>query len=300
MLRLFSMIGMLLVLGLLIAKASDPRMWAWLAGDEPAASAPRKSNVPEPAVLAASETVTPGPTDEDFVDRAEAVKEFMALADGGLAPEKVEMPAYWRLFGWVRHQSTAELRKRASKEVVFNQFIRDPDEQRGKLFQIELNVRQVLAYDAPPNNAGVKKVYEIRGWSEESKAWLYLALVAELPPGMPVGTDVYERATFVGYFYKLQGYHEAGASPRDKPLPAPLLIGRISWRPSELQAMRSEPQDWTVAWWIGGVAVVFGILRMGLWLYGRYKPAPRDLSYDAPDAPHKRAEVQRWLARDDE
>jgi hypothetical protein len=164
-----------------------------------------------------------------------------------------------------------------------------------------LNVRQVLAYDAPPNKVGVTKVYEIRGWSAESKAWLYFALAAELPPDMPVGADVYERATFVGYFYKLQGYHEAGASPRDKPLPAPLLIGRIVWHPSELRQMRSQPTDWTWAWWIGGVAIVFGLLRLALWLYGRQQRSrPADAADGAAENPHKRAELKQWLAEREE
>ena len=38
---------------------------------------------------------------------------------------------------------------------------------------------------------------------------------------------MHERVTFTGYFFKVQGYHEAGAGPRDKPLRAPLFIGRV-------------------------------------------------------------------------
>jgi len=66
------------------------------------------------------------------------------------------------------------------------------------------------------------------GWTTESKAWLYVVLTAHLPPGMPVGADVNERVTFAGYFLKVQGYHAAGAGPRDKPLGGP-RCSSVAW-----------------------------------------------------------------------
>jgi hypothetical protein len=139
-------------------------------------------------------------------------------------------------------------------------------------------------------------VYEVWGWTTESKAWLFVVLVPELPPGMPVGTDVYERVSFAGYFYKLQGYQEAGAGPRDKPLPAPLLIGRLTWKPSDLRVARSQPQDWTWAWWVGGIALVFGILRAGLWLSSRRRRTRevRELAETASTGDPQ--VVRNWLA----
>src|SRR4029453_7884791 len=98
---------------------------------------------------------------------------------------------------------------RAERNVAFNQFVQSPDEARGKLYQFDLNVRQVIAYEAPINSAGVEKVYEIRGWRDESKSWLYVVLTAHLPDGFPVGLNIYERAHFAGYFFKVQGYHAA-------------------------------------------------------------------------------------------
>jgi hypothetical protein len=232
----------------------------------------------------------------------------MALTDGGLEQRVEEMPAYWRQFGWVQHQSTDQLRKRASRKVVFNQFIRNPEEQRGKLFQFDLNVRQVHEYPATTNKVGVKTVYEIRGFTTESKAWLFFLLTPELPEGMPVGTDVVEQVTFTGYFYKLQGYFEAGAGPRDKPLQAPLFIGRISWKPSALAAVQAESDwDWLARqmgqrgawiWWVAALAVLFGIVRMGLWMYGRVVPERRAIASAQSDfeATRKVADVRNWLA----
>jgi hypothetical protein len=327
-LRLMSMVTMLVVLGLIIAKAADPATWGWLADDDRAAEARKVDEAAAKAagkapvkpvtaqkVAAQQERVTPGPTDEDIEEQDGAAEEFLALTDGGIELNREEMPAYWRLFGWAEHQTSAQMRKRAaeqlqkraSQEIVLNQFIRDPDDHRGQLFSLDLNVRRVLAYDAPPNKAGVKKVYEIWGWTTESKAWLYCVLTAQLPEGMPTGSDVHERVTFAGYFFKVQGYHAAGAGPNDRPLMAPLFIGRVNWKPSELRAAQAQSDwDWLARtfgngprwpWIFAGLVVVFVILRLSLWLYGRSRraaPDPFD-QWDSPTAA-KGAGVRKWLA----
>jgi hypothetical protein len=315
-LRLMSMITMLVVLGLIIAKAADPGTWAWLVKDDQgmakriAAEAPR-DDVPPPAKPVATklplEAITFGPTDQDIEEQDGAAEEFMALTDGGLEQRVEEMPAYWRLFGWVQHQSTDQLRKRASQKAVFNQFIRNPEEQRGKLFQFDLNVRQVHEYPATTNKVGVKTVYEIRGFTTESKAWLFFLLTPELPKGFPVGTDVVEQVTFTGYFYKLQGYIEAGAGPRDKPLQAPLLIGRISWKPSALAAVQADSDwDWLARQagqpgsWVWRVAFgigLVGIIALGIWWYGLFVPRRAvEAAQSDFETTRKSADVRNWLS----
>jgi len=306
---------MLVILGLIIARAADPATWAWLASDDqglvkrPASTAPAAKQVAAKngPSQAKAEMVTQGPTDAEIEERDGAAEEYMALTDGGIELGKEEMPAYWRLFGWTQHQSTPQLQKRAQREFAFNQFIRDSDQQRGKLFLVELNVRRVLAYDAPENKAGVKKVYEIWGWTTESQAWLYCVLTPELPPGMPTGTDVHERATFAGYFLKVQGYHAAGAGPRDKPLQAPLLIGRIGWSPSALSSAQAESDwDWLArqmsqpgSWlWRAIYAIgLFGIIVLGFWLYGLWMPRRAIEAAQADfDSTRKVADVRNWLS----
>ena len=315
---------MLIVLGLIIGKASDPATWAWLADDQAAVkqtdnkqsdkatpeSAPGADRPPATPVIAPSwsETVTDGPTDEDIEERDGAGEEFMALTDGALEQSPEEMPAYWRLFSWVQHQSSEQLRKRAADKVVFNQFIRDPDDHRGKLFQLKLNVRQVHEYPAAKNKAGLSNVYEIRGFTNESQAWLYFVLVPELPPGMPTGTSVSEEVTFTGYFYKLQGYYEAGAGPRDGPLRAPLLIGRISWQPSAQDAARAQSDfGWLMrqarqpgSWVVRGIfaAGVLLIIALGYGLYGFLLQPRRAVNAAVTDieSARKATDVRNWLS----
>ncbi len=309
---------MLVVLGLIIAKASDPATWAWLVNDKGAAKQATDGAAAKPAGDGAlpaattvtsgawTETVLAGPTDQEIEEMDGAAEEFMALSDGALELGPEEMPAYWRLFRWTMHQSKDQLQRRASRDVVLNQFIRDPNDERGKLFQLELNVRRVLVYDKPNDKAGVKKVYEIWGFTTESQAWLYCVLTPELPPGMPVGPRVNEEATFTGYFLKLQGYYAAGAGPRDRALQAPLLVGRIAWKPAPQAATAQSDFDWLIrqfrqpgSWVLRGIflGVVFGIIALGFWLYGFLQPR-RAVQAAVTDfeSTRKAAEARNWLA----
>ena len=304
--RMVSLIVTLVVLGLLIFKARDPSTWAWLTNEKEVAEVkPVVQRVAAEKVGDKSADKQPegeprGPTDLDVDEQAAAQEQFQAISDGAAGMAREEMPAYWRLFKWAESQSLAELQKRADAElqkranhnIVLNQFVQTPDDQRGKLFSLDLNVRRVLVYDAPANSAGIKQVYEVWGWTTESKAWLYVVLTAHLPEGMPIGPNVYERATFAGYFFKVQGYQAAGAGPKDKPLAAPLFIGRLSWKPSAAAA--PPPSDLTWLWWLGGVAVLFGAARLGLWVLSNRRPSQRPVPKGA--ASSKAADVRGWLA----
>jgi hypothetical protein len=282
------MIVMLAVLGMLTSRAADPRTWKWLVTEPKTES--RAGDVAE----SEPETISPGPTDLHLEERAAAAEQFQAISDRTIELSREEMPAYWRLFSWASHQSLDELQRRASQALVFNQFVQTPDEQRGKLFRLDLNVRRVLSYDAPPNSAGIAKVYEVWGWTTESKAWLYVVLTAQLPPRMPVGPDVNERATFAGYFFKVQGYHAAGAGPRDQLIPAPLFIGRLDWKPAPASAQAHDDLWWLFV--LGGIAASYGITRLALWYFSSNRHSMRPTSAHSDGSP-KNNSLLDWLAK---
>jgi hypothetical protein len=300
-----SLVVTLFVLGMLIVKARDPNTWVWFTGqpkqevpDDLRPVAAVKAGDHGPAPSGEQEQAAPsGPTDLDPEEQSAAHYQFQAVSDGTLGMGEEEMPAYWRLFKWTKSQSFAEMNRRAAeqlgrqpnREVVFDQFVRQSDEQRGKLFHLDLNVNQIFSYPAPRNSAGIKTVYEIRGYTEQSGVWLYFVLTPELPPGMPTGIHVHERAAFAGYFMKVQGYHPAVAGPKDKPLSAPLFIGRLAWKPAAQPVQTTADLTWL--WWLGGVAVLFGAARLGLWVYGRSRP-----ERPAVVSRGKAAELRGWLA----
>ncbi len=256
--RLMTMVVMLGVLLLLIIRSRDPNTWTWLTNDT-GASNPRnstaaiesknngdqnnntqnngdKKNIEE--ALKASETGKPvesnesapagnvkeampepgGPTDLDPEEYDAFREDFPVITDGAISIPEMEMRAYNRLLLWVQNQTLAEMRRR-KKGAAYTQFYQSPEKYRGQLFELELNVRRILEY--PHKDL---TLYEVWGWTEESRSWPYVGVVLDLPKGMPIGSDVYEQATLVGYFFKMQGYMEAGAKPR-----APHCKRRCSW-----------------------------------------------------------------------
>lgn len=279
-LRLISVLVSLAVVGMLIWRASDPANWRWLTGEAaPAYVLPTEAGEAGPPLPppGADPALPVGPTDEDPEELDAAKEEFQALSDGKQRLADIEMPAYWRLFKWTESQTMEQMQKRAVTRIVLNDFAQSADEQRGKLIRLDLNVRRVLEYDAPQNSVGITKVYEIWGWTEESRAWPYVMVTAHLPPGMPVGPNVHQKANFVGYFFKLQGYQAAGAGPKDKPLLAPLLIGRMSRPPvaAPPPAIPAEWSPWVMAFL--GIATAWLVTRLAVAFWRRRRQPPEVL-----------------------
>jgi len=269
--RLVSMLGLLLVLWVLILRAKDPATWAWLV-EEPApagfvSAAPAVAGIDatpgsgDTPSSAASEESRPDPpiTDEDSEQREAAREEFQAITDRTTELQPEEMPAYWRVMTWVTQQRPVTLKSRARADFVFNDLIQEPEVNRGRLLRLSLNVRRVLSYEVPQNPLGIQRLYEVWGFTNESKAWLYVGVTPELPAGMPLGPEIAEEAEFYGYFFKVQGYLEAAAGPRVAPLGAPLLVGRLEWRPAAQPVGRTSQE---LPWMIG-LAVLAGLFVVG-------------------------------------
>jgi hypothetical protein len=288
------MIGMLIVLGSLIVATKRSREGAAktaVAQKSPAAEAT--------ATLTAEKQPEQKPVRTDLTDlepeqREAALEEFQAVTDKTTEIQPEEMAAYWRLLTWVAQQPFGELSKRSKSEFVLNDLMQEPEIHRGELLRLDLNVRRVLAYQVPDNRLGVKQVYEVWGWTSESQAWPYVGVALELPPGFPIGPDVSERAIFCGYFFKLQGYLEAGADPRARPLAAPLLLGRLEARTQPPTPVVGQEGPWLI-----GLAILAGLMfltRIG-WLISRRKkrqdlPAkPREI--DVPPADQWLENMQR-------
>jgi hypothetical protein len=328
--RLLTMIAMLGVLLLLMSRAGDPNTWTWVANgfgsskpaaSQPAAAEPAPQHSPSAAADAggrrppeaaaekgapekpASEKLAPtGPTDQDREEKDAIEEEFQAVSDGTLSIRPEEMPAYKRLWRWVRNQSFPVLQRRARNNLTFTDLYQTPDKNRGQLVALEFNVRRILQdkLDGIP-------LYEVWGWTTESKAWPYVAVVMDLPEGMPTGTAVEEQATVVGYFFKLQGYHEAGARPNAPPLRAPLLVGRLVWHPDRVP--QTHATDWIcvylllflddlMAW---GFPLLFGFLLLLLFGFvvvviwkGKRQPV-----FSPPSGVSRvgRPSLEEWLAQ---
>lgn len=293
-------IGSLLMLGVLVlllsSYAREAKNWKWLTDEDkkaeqlaeadpltPAtpANPPKKTDdkpaaEPTPEAIPDEEKPLEGATDLDPEQQQAVKEEFQALDDGGLKIRVEEMNAYWRLFAWTKNQTTEQLLKRA-KRVSMHDLQQRPDELRGRVVRVELTLKRLLPCETPENIAGVKTVYEGWGWSDATHQWPYTILISDLPEKMPTGDNIHEKVTFVGYFYKKQGYHDANAKPNQRPLTAPLLIGRVIWRPAPPAA--APKQD---PWWMwaimGGIGVV--VVVACIWPFVRPRTPPKAKSGD--------------------
>ena len=307
------MLLMLAVLYMLWDWARRPSLWQWFAGDassgdaspagpgaaqeglswaKPQAAAPGAEGKTGQGATSdgsgdhAAPPALAGPTDEDPEEQQAIEEEFQAITDRTLSIQPEEMFAYRRVLQWVASQPASVMRKRARTDLAFNDFMLSPDKYRGALVEIVLNARMVRACDM--RAADGSELYEVWGFSNDSGSWLYDTIVLNLPEGMPVGARIMEQVRFVGYFFKLQGYHEAGAKPNAPPLAAPMLIGRMIWIKPNEPAKTTFNASWGLIILAGFIVLL--LLQLG-WLVFRPKrrkstiqplsrPKPGDMTMD--------------------
>jgi hypothetical protein len=225
----------LVVLFLLISRLRDEGAASRLAAAQPPAD-----ESPSPATLAKLPQPT-GPTDEDEEEAGEAEEEFHALSDGTLTLGPEEMAPYNRLVSWVKSQSFMRLWVRGKKNLAYTYLYDDAQRHRGALVALDVEIR--LVRDAGKNDAGIP-LHEAWATTRESGNHLYDLLIVDFPKKMPVGVNIRESARFAGYFLKVQGYESGIAKPGGPPEQAPLLIGRLDWRPPAAATQSDNPVDW--------------------------------------------------------
>ncbi len=321
--RLLTMVLMMAIMALIFVRLRDPATWRWFsrdtddlvqvaAGSEPAGTNPAKTQPAAPASSAApAETpadLTPtGSTDLDPMEWDDMKTNVSLIEVGSLEMNKLEMPAYFRVLNWVDHQPTALLRKRAHKDVVFNDFRKTPNSMRLQIVELKLNVRQILRAFGPPENGKEmpittpegKQIYQVCGFTQEGGSNMYYGIVTDLPKGMPIGTLVNEDAKLVGYFFKLQGYISQAQQleaerTRKNPIiyKAPVIIGRLIWIVSPTVA-EDDPPVW-LFWGIGGIAV----LAIVGWVLLSVRRSRRHAIPAIVSSPHLETEafpVDSWL-----
>lgn len=225
---MISLLFGLAVMWMLYTRMGDPATWRWLGyaeDPEPQTVATQKVESTTPAK---PELVIPGPNDLDPAEFADFKSKLELIANKTpLKPR--EMLLYWQLMEWAHTQKTRDLEQRALKDVAFSQIWEEPQKYQGKLIKLRMHVRRVLQYDTPrkedgtPNNdLGIKELYEMWGWTEDSKSFPYVCVFPEKPEGLKIGPDVTGEVVFVGYFLKVMEYTAFEATRG-----APLLVGRV-------------------------------------------------------------------------
>ena len=255
--RILSLMFGLAVLAMFYQRVKEPQFWRWMTNESRADFADDSTNVAPgsdkakpPIHTAAAEEIIAGPNETDPDELAKLRSNLKAVQDRQpLQPH--EMSAYWRLLGWSRTRPLAELEKGALRDVPYAHLWEEPDLYRGQLVRLRLHVRRVTVFDAQENSLGVKKVYEVIGWNDNSLSFPFIVVIPDKPAGLPIGTDVEGEIVFVGYFLKWMSYRAFDGKKN-----APLLIGRA--RPAVRGGGAAKSSGWESAFLmlVGGVVVL--------------------------------------------
>lgn len=300
--RLAAMFGVLILIGFTIYQMRERALAAKRAA--PGAGAPAVQNVQipraqpvqaasDPSVAHWKESVVEGPADDEPVEMDKARMEFAAVEDK-VPLMQFEMFAYWRLLKWARSRSFAELEERAHRDIPYTKLWQAPENYRGELIRLHLHVRRVMAWtgkDVAKNSAGIKTIYDISGTTDASQSFPYVVVCSELPPGIPVGENVYVEADFVGYFLKIMEYQDGLTKVRG----SPLLMGRIRKASGGGTAKAPSGPSAGLGLMLAmgamamGVAAIFGTM---FWRLSRNSRRPEMV---ANHTSRPSAEVEGWL-----
>jgi hypothetical protein len=225
--RIVSLLLGVAVLWMVYERFKDPATWRFLTNENQVAPVvgqlPGNEDKPKN-----EEIVVPGPNDLDGDEVLDAAEKFELVMDKQELKGR-EMPAYWTLINWSRSQSTEQLEKRARRDVLMANLYHDAEKHRGK-HPIYLRLHIVRALDATrtPNPAGVSRIIEAWGTTDESRGNPYCILLPDPPADLPIGHNISAEMVFSGYFLKLIKHDMVGDKPRAVPLfrASPLLIGR--------------------------------------------------------------------------
>ena len=190
--------------------------------------------------------------------------EFQGIQDKkALNPR--ENPAYKLLVDRARETPQEVLADQSRKDLVFSQFLDYPSRYRGLPVHLEGTARRIIRQSAEGTSIWPRQdYYEAFIFTGDSRDFPWWVAFEEIPPGLPLGDNIFQPVVFDGYFLKLMGYR-AGDAFRF----APLLIGRI--RPMlTADQKKSLSSGWPIkTWWVLALAglLLFGLLRW--WLFAR-------------------------------
>jgi hypothetical protein len=238
--------------------------------------------VPEPAPPQAVATANPEPIVADRSPEFETVTDRTPIGFRDTA-------AYALLLERARGRSPDELAQVARRDIALAQIWHNPEMYRGVPIHVLGTARRLLRYPSKLSKTGW--IHEASIIAADAPRNPYVCVFEEAPAGFPIGTNISEHVVFNGYFFKIWKY-EAGDVPRG----APLLVGKIGWRPHEPE--RAQSSGSTLRWSLVVLGVLF-VISLGRWVYqlGRLFVAPGQEQRPAPAGSSDQigpAELDAW------
>jgi hypothetical protein len=161
--------------------------------------------------------------------------------------------AYALLLERARERTPEELAAVSRRDIVLTHLWERPELYRGVPVHLLGTALRVLRYESKLSRNGW--LYEAWIITPDSPRLPWVCVFEEPPAGFPIGPNVSERVVFNGYFLKIMKYDAA-----DVARGAPVLIGRIGWRPEESSSPPvGTGMSTTLRWTLIALSVMFGI-----------------------------------------
>ena len=239
------------------------------------------------------ETIIPGPSDTDPAEREE-IHRLLEVVSDQRPIEAVDNPAYIRMLKWAMSQPITELEERARRDVTFSDLAKQPEKYRAALVRMRMHVVRVMHDDetkVPENSLGLKNLYEVYTWTDDSMDNPYVVVVPELPPGIQTGVEASGEVVFVGYFLKQFAYEAFKGQHRW----APLLVGRIrTVGGSGGKQLAASRNTGLTAMLVGGGVLICVVLLLTS-LYRVMRKGRRTPFKLSSAAAHSEIDVEAWL-----
>ncbi len=200
------------------------------------------------------------------------------------------MAAYWRLMRWSESQTYDQMAARARRDLLFSHLFERPARYRGQLIRLKLTISRATVHETEPNgnSLGIDKTYDLWGCTDDSRPFPYAVEVTKLPDDFPLGHDIHQNVTFVGYFLKLMAYK----AHDDKSRAAPVLIGQVLWHPEVAPEMPFS-MYWIWGAVLGGLAVAMLLVK----LTSNMVPLPRRTMLPPLHEGEAGIPIETWLER---
>ena len=207
----------------------------------------KMNDPPEPELLASGK---PEPVVADNSIEFETVSDRAPL-------DFRDNAAYSLLLARARGHSPEELASLARRDIVLTHLWQSPKLYRGVPVHLLGTAMRVLRYPSKLSPNGW--LYEAWIITPETTRLPYVCVFEDPPKGFPIGPNVSERVVFNGYFLKIMKYQAADVSRG-----APVLVGRIGWRPSEPPP--SQGNNSLLRWSLIIVGVLF-FVSLARWIF---------------------------------
>lgn len=209
--------------------------------------------------------------------------------------------AYKALLDRARETPPDRLARDARRDLFYTYLWERPEHYRGVPIHLEGTLLKVLPHPkVDPVFTPREKLIEVWFVTPESRPLPYVAMIEDVPAGLPTGIDLNERIAVDGYFLKLLRY-QAGDAERA----APLVVGRLRRLAADGSpvAPGAAPAPARSRWNVPVVAVlaalgVYVALRLAFQVRRVMAPARRPGAF-APDRPAEEIAPEAladWLA----